>query len=70
MAHVELAEVLYQRDELAAALDHATRGVTLCRQLAFTPPLAAGLAVLARIQQRTVMRPPPRRRWERPGRSS
>ena len=51
MAHVGLAEVLYEQDELAAALDHATRGVTLCRQLAFTPPLAAGLAILARIRQ-------------------
>ena len=51
MAHVGLAEVLYERDEVAAALDHATRGVTLCRQLAFTPPLAAGLAILARIRQ-------------------
>ena len=51
MAHVGLAEVLYERDELDAALDHATRGVTLCRQLAFTPPLAAGLAILARIRQ-------------------
>jgi LuxR family transcriptional regulator, maltose regulon positive regulatory protein len=51
IAHVGLAEVLYERDELAAALDHATRGVTLCRQLAFTPPLAAGLAILARIGQ-------------------
>jgi LuxR family transcriptional regulator, maltose regulon positive regulatory protein len=51
MAHVGLAEVLYERDELTAALDHATRGVTLCRQLAFTPPLAAGLAVVARIRQ-------------------
>jgi LuxR family maltose regulon positive regulatory protein len=51
MAHVGLAEVLYERDELAAALEHATRGVTLCRQLAFTPPLAAGLAILARIRQ-------------------
>ena len=50
IAHVGLAEVLYERDELAAALDHATRGVTLCRQLAFTPPLAAGLAILARIR--------------------
>ena len=46
-----LAQVLYERDELTAALDHATRGVTLCRQLAFTPPLAAGLAVVARIRQ-------------------
>jgi LuxR family maltose regulon positive regulatory protein len=49
-AHVGLAQVMYERDELAAALDHATRGVTLCRQLAFTPPMAAGLAVVARIR--------------------
>ena len=45
-----LAQVLYERDELTAALDHATRGVTLCRQLAFTPALATGLAVVARIR--------------------
>jgi LuxR family transcriptional regulator, maltose regulon positive regulatory protein len=51
MAHVGLAEVLYERDELASAFDHATRGVALCRQLAFTPPLATGLAVVARIRQ-------------------
>ena len=45
-----LAQVLYERNELTAALDHATRGVTLCRQLAFTPPLATGLAVVAWIR--------------------
>jgi LuxR family transcriptional regulator, maltose regulon positive regulatory protein len=50
-AHVGLAEVLYERNDLPAALDHATRGVTLCQQLAFTPPLATGLAVVARIWQ-------------------
>jgi len=50
MAHVGLAQVLYERNDLAAALDHATRGVTLCQQLAFTPPLATGLAVVARIR--------------------
>jgi LuxR family maltose regulon positive regulatory protein len=50
MAHVGLAQVLYERNELTAAHDHATRGVTLCRQLAFTPPLATGLAVVARIR--------------------
>ncbi len=50
MAHVGLAQVLYERNELTAALDHATRGVTLCRQLAFTPPLATGLTVVARIR--------------------
>jgi LuxR family maltose regulon positive regulatory protein len=49
-AHVGLAQVLYERDELTAAVDHATRGVTLCRQLTFTQSLAAGLAVLARIR--------------------
>ena len=49
-AHVGLAQVLYERDEVAAALDHATRGVTLCRQLTFTQSLATGLAVVARIR--------------------
>src|SRR5690349_17852291 len=50
LAHVGLAQVLYERNELTAALDHATRGVALCRQLAFTPPLATGLAVVAWIR--------------------
>jgi LuxR family maltose regulon positive regulatory protein len=50
VAHVGLAQVLYERNELAAALDHATRGVTLCRQLAYTPPLGTGLAIVARIR--------------------
>jgi LuxR family maltose regulon positive regulatory protein len=49
-AHVGLAQVLYERNELAAALDHATMGVTLGQQLAFTASLAAGLAVVARIR--------------------
>jgi LuxR family maltose regulon positive regulatory protein len=51
MAHVGIAEVLYQRNELAAAHEHATQGVALCRHLAFTQPLATGLAILARIRQ-------------------
>jgi LuxR family maltose regulon positive regulatory protein len=50
MAHIGLAQVLYERNELTAALDHATRGVTLCRQLDFTPPLATGLAIVAWIR--------------------
>jgi LuxR family transcriptional regulator, maltose regulon positive regulatory protein len=50
LAYVGLAQILYERDELDAALDHATRGVTLCWQLAFTLPLAIGLAVVARIR--------------------
>jgi LuxR family maltose regulon positive regulatory protein len=51
LAHVGLAQILYERNELTAALDHATRGVTLCRQLAYTPPQATGLAIVARIRQ-------------------
>ena len=50
MAHVGMAEVLYERDELAAALEHATAGVAVCRQLAYTPPLGTGLVTLARIR--------------------
>ncbi|HEX8861056.1 MAG TPA: LuxR C-terminal-related transcriptional regulator [Actinomycetes bacterium] len=51
MAYVGLAEVLYERDELEAAYDNATRGVALCRRLAFTQPLATGLGLLARIRR-------------------
>jgi len=51
LVHVGLARVLYERNELAAALDHATRGSALCRQLSVTWPLAVGLATLARIRQ-------------------
>ena len=42
MAHIGLAEVLYERDELPAAHRHATQGVALCQQLAYTQPLATG----------------------------
>ena len=51
MAHLGMAEVLYQRDDLDAAARHATEGVALCRQLAYTQPLATGLAALAWIRQ-------------------
>jgi LuxR family maltose regulon positive regulatory protein len=50
MAHVGLAEVLYERNELAAAYEHAAQGVALSRQLAFTQSLATGLGMLARIR--------------------
>jgi LuxR family transcriptional regulator, maltose regulon positive regulatory protein len=49
-ALVGLAAVSYQRNELAAALDYVSRGITLCRQFVHTPPLAAGLATLAWIR--------------------
>jgi LuxR family maltose regulon positive regulatory protein len=51
LAHVRLAELLRERNELDAALDHATTGVALCRQLAHAPLLAAGLVTLAWIRQ-------------------
>jgi LuxR family maltose regulon positive regulatory protein len=51
IAHVSLAEVAYQRNELATALQHVTEGITLCRQFDSTQPLATGLATLAWIRQ-------------------
>jgi LuxR family maltose regulon positive regulatory protein len=50
VAHVGLAEVLCEQDELDAALDQVTEGVKRCRQLAYPLPLSAGLAALARIR--------------------
>jgi ATP/maltotriose-dependent transcriptional regulator MalT len=50
-AHVGLAEVAYQRNELAAALRHVSEGIALCRQLGYAAPLATGLAALAWIRQ-------------------
>src|SRR5262249_5364856 len=51
IAHVGLAEVLCERNELEAAIDHATQGIALCRQIAYTRPLATGLTTLAWIRQ-------------------
>jgi len=50
-AHVGLAEVAYERNELDTALHHVTEGIPLCRQFVYTPPLAAGLATLGWIRQ-------------------
>jgi LuxR family maltose regulon positive regulatory protein len=47
---VGLAEVMYERNDLDAAGRHALAGVTGCRQLAYAPALATGLAILARIR--------------------
>ena len=52
-AHVGLAGVAYQRNELDTALRHVTDGVALCRQFVYKMPLAAGLATLAWIRQAT-----------------
>jgi LuxR family maltose regulon positive regulatory protein len=51
IAHVGLAEVAYQRNELVTAQWHLTEGIPLCGQFVYTPPLATGLAVLAWIRQ-------------------
>src|SRR6266700_867475 len=50
-AHVGLAEVAYERNELDTALRHIAQGIPLCRQFVYTPPLATGLATLAWIRQ-------------------
>src|SRR5215207_873169 len=50
MAHVGIAEVAYQRGDLDIALEHVSDGIALCRQLAYTQPLATGLATLAWIR--------------------
>jgi LuxR family maltose regulon positive regulatory protein len=50
---VDLGAVAYQRDELDIALRQVTEGIALCRPLAYTPPLAAGLVTLAWIRQVT-----------------
>jgi LuxR family transcriptional regulator, maltose regulon positive regulatory protein len=50
VAHVGMAEVLYERGQLDAALDHATQGVALARQVGWTRSLVAGLAILAWIR--------------------
>ncbi len=50
-AHVGLAELAYERNELDTALRHVTQGIPLCRQFVYTPPLATGLATLAWIRQ-------------------
>jgi LuxR family transcriptional regulator, maltose regulon positive regulatory protein len=48
---VGLAEILHERNELDAALDHATEGVVLCRQLGYAQQLVTSLTVLAWVRQ-------------------
>jgi LuxR family maltose regulon positive regulatory protein len=49
--HVGLAEILCERNELDGALEHATEGVVLCRQLGYAQQLVTSLTVLAWIRQ-------------------
>ena len=51
IGHVGLAEVAYQRGDLAAARRELRTGLPLCRQLSDTQVLATGLATLAWIRQ-------------------
>jgi LuxR family maltose regulon positive regulatory protein len=51
VAHVGMAEVLYERNQLEQALNHAREGISLGRQLTSTQTLASGLATLAWIRQ-------------------
>jgi LuxR family transcriptional regulator, maltose regulon positive regulatory protein len=51
MSHIGLAEVLCERDELDAALEHATQAVALFRQPPYAQWLVAALAVLAWVRQ-------------------
>jgi LuxR family transcriptional regulator, maltose regulon positive regulatory protein len=50
-AHIGLAEVAYQRNDLDVALEHLDEGIALCRQFVDARPLAAGLVRLAWVRQ-------------------
>ncbi len=51
VAHVGMAEVLYERNQLDQALHHAEEGIFLGQQLTSTQALASGLATMAWIRQ-------------------
>jgi LuxR family maltose regulon positive regulatory protein len=51
IAHVGMAEVLYERDELSAATENVLAGIEHCRRYAYGPPLVAGLIVLAKLHR-------------------
>ncbi len=51
LAHVGLAEILREQNKLDAALEHATEGVALCRQLGYAQQLVTSLTVLAWVRQ-------------------
>jgi LuxR family maltose regulon positive regulatory protein len=49
--YVGMAEVAYQRSELAEAVRYVTEGIARCRLLSEREPLASGLVTLAWIRQ-------------------
>jgi LuxR family maltose regulon positive regulatory protein len=51
VAHIGMAQVLYERNQLEEALSHIMEGIYLGRQLISTQSLATGLATLAWIRQ-------------------
>jgi LuxR family maltose regulon positive regulatory protein len=51
VAHVGMAEVFYERNQLEQALRHVGEGISLGRQLTTTQTLASGLATLAWSRQ-------------------
>jgi LuxR family maltose regulon positive regulatory protein len=51
VAHVGMAEVFYERNQLEQAQRHVTEGIPLARQLTSTQSLATGLTTLAWIRQ-------------------
>ena len=50
-AHVGLAGVAYQRNDLDRARENLAQGIALCRSFVYAMPLAMGLATLAWIRQ-------------------
>ncbi len=51
VAHVGLAEVAYQRDDLEHARRHVEDGIAACRQLVYNQALSSGIATLAQIRR-------------------
>lgn len=51
VAHIGMAQVAYQRNDLDEARRHACEGIARCRQFVYSQALATGLSTLARIHQ-------------------
>ena len=51
VAHVGLAEIAYQRNDLVEARRHLEPGIAACRQLVYGQALASGLTTMAQIRR-------------------